>query len=151
MLCRFNGLDEGHLGRYLPHGADYLGVAGMAYQQQMIALPMAMARLHVHFRHQWAGRINVIQILGIGAIDHRLRYSVRTKHHRTRAVGLRNIIDLVDEYDAARPEIINDILVMDDLMPDIHGRAVHHKQAVDNLHGALDSGAKPMRIGNPDG
>ena len=47
----------------------------------------------------------------------------------------------VDEDRAARLEVADDVDVVDDLLADVHGRAVVLERELDRLDGALDPGA----------
>jgi hypothetical protein len=63
---------------------------------------------------------------------------------------LRNLGLLLDEDRAAPLELLDDVLVVDDLLAHVHGRAVQVERTLDRLHGAIDAGAVSARRGEQD-
>ena len=131
-------LDEhGRLGR-LAHRPDDLLVAGMADQDDRVAVGCVPPGLHVHLRHERAGRVDhVVAELGGGRV-HGRRDAVRRVDDRR---ALRRLRLGVDEDRAARLEIADDVDVVDDLLAHVDRRAVVVERQLDRLDGALDPGA----------
>ncbi len=46
-----------------------------------------------------------------------------------------------DEHRAAVAQLLDDVLVVDDLLADVHRRAVELERSLDRLHGTIDAGA----------
>ena len=65
---------------------------------------------------------------------------------RDRALGDR-VVELLDEDRAALAQLRDDVLVVDDLLAHVDGRAVQLERALDGLHGAVDAGAVAARRG----
>ena len=65
-----------------------------------------------------------------------------------RALG--NLGLLLDEDRAARGELLDDVLVVDDLLAHVDRRAVQLERVLDGLHGAVDAGAVAARGGEEE-
>ena len=142
-----HGLDEDcRVGR-LAHGADDLLVALVADEDDRVALVGVASCLHVHLRDERAH-----------GVDHVVAELLRVREDRRRdAVGgvddrrsARHLGLFLDEDRAARLEIANDVDVVDDLLADVHGRAVVLERELDRLDGTLDAGAVAARRGEED-
>ena len=70
--------------------------------------------------------------------------AVRGEHDR---LALRHLGLLVDEHRAALAELLDHVLVVDDLLADVDGRAVQLERALDRLNGAVDARAVAARRG----
>ena len=66
--------------------------------------------------------------------------------HGDRALGDR-VVELLDEHGAAGAQLLDHVLVVDDLLAHVDGRAVQLERALDGLHGAVDAGAVAARRG----
>ena len=55
-------------------------------------------------------------------------------------------IELIDKNSAPIPEVINDKAVVDNLMTHINRTPKHLKCAIDNINGAIDTGAEATWI-----
>ena len=75
---------------------------------------------------------------------HRRRDAVRRVDDR-RALG--HVALVLDEDRASRLEVADDVDVVDDLLADVHRRAVVLERPLDRLDGALDAGAVAARGG----
>ena len=60
------------------------------------------------------------------------------------------VVELVDEDRAALAQLLDDVLVVDDLLAHVDGRAVELERALDGLHGAVDAGAVAARGGEEE-
>ena len=61
------------------------------------------------------------------------------------AVGLRNLLQLLDEDSALRLQALDNVAVVDDLVADVDGRAESLQRLLDNLDGALHARAEAAR------
>ena len=129
--------EHGRLGR-LAHRADDLLVAGVADQDDRVAVRGVAPRLHVHLRHERAGRVDhVVAALGRRGV-HGRRDAVRGVDDRRAGRRLRLGLD---EDRAARLEVADDVDVVDDLLAHVDRRAVVLERELDRLDRALDAGA----------
>ena len=69
--------------------------------------------------------------------------------HRDGALGDR-VVELVHEDRAALAQLRDHVLVVDDLLAHVDGRAVELERALDGLHGAVDAGAVAARGGQQE-
>ena len=135
------------LGR-LAHRALDLLVAGVADEDDRVALGGELDRLAVDLGHERAGRVDRLQAaaLGVGVDGRRHAVGGEDGH---RALGDR-VVELVDEDRAALAQLLDDVLVVDDLLAHVDGRAVELERALDGLHGAVDAGAVAARRGEQE-
>ena len=79
-----HGLDQGRraLGQ-LAHGADDLGMAGMADEDDVAAALVVDLRLAVHLGHQRAGGVDGEEVAGVGRRRHRFGDPVGREDHRS--------------------------------------------------------------------
>ena len=78
---------------------------------------------------------------------HRLGHAVRREHDR-HAVG--HLVQAFHEHRALRLERIDDIAIVDDLVPDIDRRAVFLDRQLDDANGAIDARAETARRGDQE-
>ena len=98
--------------------------------------------LAVDLGHQRAGRIDIGQRAVVRGGGHRLGHAVGRKHHRA-IVG--HFVELVDEHRAEILQPLDDEAVVDDFVADIDRRTEPLERQLDDLDGAVDSGAKAAR------
>src|SRR5690606_22027431 len=89
------------------------------------------------------GRIEDFQSHFAGLGPHGLRHTVRREHHDGARWGF---MQLVDEDGALGLQVLDDVAVMDDFVPDINGRAVELESPLDDVDGPVDSRAKAARL-----
>jgi hypothetical protein len=58
----------------------------------------------------------------------------------------RDLIDLVDEQGAFRPQSLDDVPIVDDFVADVDRRAVLFERPLDNLDSPFDPGTKASRL-----
>ena len=93
-----DGLDQEHRARrHLAHGADHLGMAGMADQQHGAAVLVMPLDLAVDLGDQRAGGVGEDQLAAAGLGRHRLGHAVRREHHQR---VVRHLVELLDEHRA---------------------------------------------------
>ena len=112
-------LDEHDRVGRLAHRPDDLLVALVADQEHGVAVGGVAARLHVHLRHERAGRVDRVQLPRGRVRVHRRRDAVRGEDDR---LALRHLGLLVDEDRAARLEVADDVQVVDDLLAHVDRR-----------------------------
>jgi hypothetical protein len=141
-------LDQQHgAGGKLAHGADHLGMAGMADQHDGapgLVVPLGFA---MDLGDQRAGGVDKDEVAACGLCRHRFRHAVRREHHRT---VVRHLVELLDEDRPLGLEARDDGAVVHDLVADIDRPAVALDGALDDLDGTIDAGAEAARAGEQD-
>jgi len=100
----------------------------------------AHVHLRVHLRHERARGVDRPQPPRRRTLVHHGRNAVSRQNERR---PLRRFLLALDEDRAARLELANDMDVVDDLLADVHRRAVQLQRLLDRLDGPLDTGAVP--------
>jgi hypothetical protein len=134
-------------GRKLTHGADHLGMAGMADQHDgapRLVVPLGFA---MDLGDQRAGSVDEHQVAARGLRRHRFRHAVRREHH---GAVVRHLVELLDEDCSLGREALDDVAVVHDLVADKDRPAVALDGALDDLDGAIDAGAEAARAGEQD-
>ena len=141
-------LDQQHgAGGKLAHGADHLGMAGMADQHDGapgLVMPLGLA---MDLGDQRAGGVDEEQVATSGLGRHRLRHAVGGEHD---GAVVRHLVELVDEDRALGLEAFDDVAIVHDLVADIDRPAVALDGALDDLDGTIDAGAEAARAGEQD-
>ncbi len=136
-------LHQDHRRRDLPHRALDLGVAGMADQDQLAALPDIALALIVHLGDERTGRIEHRQVAVRRLVLDAFRHPMGAEDgHR---VG-RHLRELLDEARPLGLEVFDHVLVVHDLVAHVDGRAVFLQRALDDLDRPNDAGAKTPRL-----
>ncbi len=143
------GFDEGDrtLGQ-LAHGAFHFRVAGVADQHDLAAAAKMDFRLAVHLGDEWAGGVEVKEVPPGRGRRHRLGDAVGGENHRL--PGLRNFVEVLHEDRALRLEAVDDIAIMDDLMPHVDRRAIFGERQLDDLDSPVHPGAEAARAAEED-
>ena len=128
----------------LPHGAFDLGVAGVADQHNLAARREMPLGLDMDLGDQRTGCIQVEQLAAAGFGGDRLRHAMGRKDHRPIR---RALIEFLDEDRPERTQALDDMAVMDDLMPHEDRRAVLFQRAFNDLDGAIHPGTEAARRG----
>ncbi len=115
----------------------------MADQDDLAPLVGVALAFDVHLGDQRAGRVDHRQAALAGAALDRAGDAMRAED---RHAARRDLVDLVDEPRALGAQPLDDVTVVDDLVPDIDRRAVFLDRALDDLDRAFDSGAKPSGL-----
>ena len=136
------GLDEDEVAGRLAHRALDLLVALVADQHDRVALGGELLRLDVHLGHERAGGVDRLQPARLGVRVHRRRDAVRGEDH---GLALGHLGLLLDEDRAALAQLLDDVLVVDDLLAHVDGRAVQLERALDRLDGTVDARAVAAR------
>ena len=143
------GLDQGHRAvGDLAEGADHLGMAGMADEQDVAARPRSAARPGGgpwrpagRWRRRSRGRGRARRPgtdLGTPCAE---KTTGRSSGH---------LVELVDEHRAQVAQPVDDEAVVDDLVADIDRRAEPLERQLDDLDGAVDAGAEAARRRDQD-
>ena len=138
-------LDQNDVVGRFTGGALDLFVAGVPDQQDLQALAREPAGLVVHFGDQRAGGVDGLQAPFGGLGVHRRRHAVGREHH---GGTFGNFGELLYEDGAARLEILDDVPVVDDLLPHVHGWSVQVERPLDRDHGPVDARAVSARRGH---
>ena len=67
-----------------------------------------------------------------------------------RLLGVRDLVELLDEDRALRLEVLDDVAVVDDLVADIDRRPEPLERQLHDLDGAIDAGAEAARRAEQD-
>ncbi len=119
----------------------------MADKDDVASCLMCSLGLAVHFRHQRAGRVDIVEPACFGLGGHCLGHAVRAEHDRD-AVG-----DLVERFDENRSlglQRFNDVAVVHDFVTDIDRRPIAQQRQLDDADRAVDAGAKAARRRDQD-
>ena len=146
-LDLLGGFDQDDaVGRLAGRPFDLL-VALVADHHDRVALGGEAAGRDVDLGHQRAGGVDRAQVAGGGVLVHGRGDAVggEDDHLALRHLGL-----LLDEDRAALGQLLDHVLVVDDLLAHVDGRAVELERALDRLHGAVDAGAVAARGGEQD-
>ena len=139
-----DGLDEDHRVGRLAHRAFDLFVAGVADQDDLVAVGRELLGLDVDLGDQRAGGVDRLELaLGGLGVDRR-RHAVRAEDD---GLALGHLGGAVDEDRSARAQRLDDVLVVDDLLAHVDGRSVDVERVLDRLDGAVDAGAVAARSG----
>ena len=137
-------LDEHDRAGRLAHRPDDLLVAGVADQDDGVAVGGVTARLDVHLRDERAGRVDRLQVALRRVREHGRSDPVRREDH---GLALGNLVFVLDEHRAPLLELAHDVQVVDDLLADVDRRPVELECPLDRLDGPLDAGAVAARRG----
>jgi len=144
---RLDLADRTHQGRrarrQLPHRADHFGVAGVADENHVTPAPEMDLRLAVDLGHQRAGGVDGEEAARARLLVDGLGDAVGRENHH--AGALRRLSELLDEDDALGLQRVDDVLVVDDLVPDVDRRPVDLQRPLDDVDRARHPSAKAAR------
>ena len=135
-------LDDEDLLRTLALRPDHLHVVGMADERDDVARVRIPARLGVHLRDERADGVDDTQAACRAVLTDGRRDAVRREHAD---LARRDVVLGVDEDRAQRLEPAHDVVVVDDLVPDVDRGPVRFEEPLDDLDGAIDAGAERPR------
>src|SRR5207247_8756592 len=95
--------------------------------------------LDVHLGDERTCRVEYAQSTRVGLAAHRLRDPMGAEDHRA---ARRDFGQLLDEHGALALQVLDDVPVVHDLVPDVARRAVAREAARDDADRALGTGAK---------
>ena len=127
---------------YAPHGAFNLRMAGMADQYDIATINGMRPAFPVNLGHQWAGCINHRQFSNSCFILDLFGNAVGAKDGHA---SVRNVADFFDKNGALAAQGFDDALVMNDFVAHINGRSINLQRALNDLYGALNTGAESAR------
>lgn len=128
----------------LPHGAFDLGVTGMTDENQSAPLRHIMLGLGMNLRHERAGCIDDRKLPRFCFKHDRLRHAMCAEHgHRP----VRHLIQFLDESGAFLLQGFDDVLIVDDFVPDKYRLAVLLKGAFDDVDCPNHSCTETARLG----
>ena len=135
-------------GGQLAHGADHLGMAGMADQQHRAARVVMALGLAMHLGDQRAGGVDDRAACGGAASAGTALGTPCAENTTGRSSGTSSSSSTKTAPLAS--QALDDVAVVDDLVADIDRRAVALERALDDLDGAVDAGAEAARAGEQD-
>ena len=98
----------------------------------------------MHLGHERAGGIEDIERPALGLLLHHARHAVGAENHRG---AVRHLVQFIDEYRADGAQAIHDVLVVDDFVAHVDRRAEQHDGPLDDVDGAVHTGAESAGIG----
>src|SRR5919198_232655 len=144
VVDRLRPVDERDVLRGFAARPDDLFVPLVADQQDVVVVLGEAAHLVVHLRHERARGVDGLQVARRRLLVDFGGDAVRGEDH-DRALG--HLVVLLDEYRAALLERLDDVQVVDDLLADVHRRAVVLQRVLDGLHRAVDAGTVAAGFG----
>ncbi len=118
-----------------------VGVADEGDEVSGVGVP---ARLGVHLRHERADGVDDAQAAGLAVLADGRCDAVRRQHAD---LPRRDVVLGVDEDRAEPLQPADDVVVVDDLVPNVDGRPVRLEQPLDDLDRAVDARAERPRGG----
>ncbi len=135
--------------RQLAHGAEHLGVSGVADQEHLAPGLVEPLGLAMDLGDQRTGGVEIEQAAAPRRLRHRFRHPVGGEDHGR--IGVRDFVQFFDEDGALGSERFHHVAVMDDLVTHIDWRAISGERQLDDLDGAVDAGAEAPRRREIDG
>jgi hypothetical protein len=114
----------------------------VAYESDAISRSRQANRLRVHFRHEWARRVDYSQLAAFRSGPDSRRNAVRREYER---LSVRHVAFGLDEDSAFALELGHDVHVVHDLFPDVDRRTEVGERAPYDLNGSVDTCAVPPR------
>ena len=108
-------------------------------------MPLGLA---VHLADQRAGGVEIDHVAALRFGRHRFRHAMGGEHDRC---VRRYLVQLLDEDRAFSLQRFDDEAVMHDLVAHIDRRAKLLQRPLDDLDGAIDTGAEAARAGEQEG
>src|SRR5580765_7251074 len=121
-----------------------VGVADERYEMTAVGVAPSLG---MHLGDERADRIDDAQAAALAALANRRRDTVRREHAD---LSRRNLTLVVDEDGPEQLEPADDMVVVNDLMPDVDWRAMLGEQSLDDLDRTVDSRAKKTGRGQED-
>ena len=116
-------------------------------QHDGVVLAGVADRLEVHLGHQRARGVDHAQPAALGFITHRGRDAVRAENDRR---IVRHFVELVDEDRALRPERLDDVGIVHDLLAHVDRRPADVQRELHDVDRALHARAEPARAREND-
>ncbi len=114
----------------------------MADEHDLAARLVMAFGFHMDLGDKRAGGVEIDETPMLGFPGHGFRYAVSRKDD---GHALGHGVQLLDEAGAHGLQALDNEAVVNDLVAHIDRRAVFLERALDDLHGALDAGAKAAR------
>src|SRR4051794_37621124 len=138
-----NSLNEGdRTVRNLSESADYLGMPGVADEQDVPAFLYQPLSLAMDLGYEWAGGVDIGEPARLRGGGHRLRNAMRRKDYRP-IVG--NFVELVDEHRTEISQPVNHEAVVDDFVAYVDRRTEAFERKLNDLDRPVDAGAEAPR------
>jgi len=140
-------LHDADAARRFADGADDFVVPFVPDQQDRVAFFCKANRFEMHLRHERACRVDGVEIALLGRFANRGGDAVRAVEDD----GVRgNLVNVIDEDDAALFEAFDDVAIVNDLVVDVKRSAEDLQSTFETVDGHIDAGTKPARIGEDD-
>ena len=124
--------------------ALHFRVTGMADKHTLATITAVFDDLHVYLGHQWAGGIKDFQIAPIRFLTHCLGNAVGAEYYNN---IVRHFVEFIHKHHTPLPQVVHHVFVVHHFMAHIDGGAKLIQGALDNIDGAIHSGAEATGIG----
>src|SRR5712691_5280767 len=119
----------------------------MPDQDQLVTLSVVAVDFVMDLDHERARRVDDLQPAPFGHLPDRLGDAVRAKDH---GLAVRHLAQFLNEDRAFQLERVDDMAAVDDLVPDIDGRAVCLERQLHDVDGPIHASAEASGIGEID-
>jgi hypothetical protein len=126
--------------RQLAHGADDFRMAGMTDEQDFTSAFMLDFGFPMHFGDKRTGGVNRKEISLASDFGDRFGHAVGRENHRSICIG--DFIQIFDKDCALPFQIIDNVSIVDDFMPDIDWSTMKFQRLLDGINRANDTCAK---------
>ena len=134
--------------RQLAERPHHFGVSGMANEDHAMTAAMVQLRLAVDLGDKRTGRVNREHPAACRLRRHRFRHAVGREDHGR--VGFRDLVEFLDEDRPLLLETLDNVFVVDDLVPHIDRRPVDRKRLFDRIDCPDHARAKAARRAKQD-
>ncbi len=139
----FDAFDQMHAAVGLTHRAFDFRMTQMPDHHDLAPGGAHFCDFDVHLCHQGTRCIEHAQPALPCFALHTLGYAVGRENHDA---ARRNLIEIIDKHRAFGTKIVNDVLVMNNFMPDVNRCAVHRKRPLDDFDRAINAGTETTRL-----
>ena len=115
----------------------------MANHDHLVTVGTQLADLNMNLGHQRAGCVKDLQLPLLGVLTHLHRDPMGTHDH---AGAQRHLVQIFHKDCALVAQIIHDMVVVNDFMPNVDGRTELFKGTLHNFNGTLHACAKSPRF-----
>src|SRR2546426_11845940 len=117
----------------------------MPDQDQLVTLSVITVDFVMALDDKGARCVDDLQPSPFGLFPDRLGYAVRAEDH---SLAVRHFAQLLNEHRPFQLERVDDVAAVDDLVPDIDGRAVSLERQLYDVDGPVHTGAEAPWIGD---
>ena len=132
-------LDQESAVRCFAHRANDFIVIRVANQHDGVALALEANGLQMHFRHEWTGGVDDVQIALNRFCAHRWRHAMSGEND-PRLTG--HLCQFIHKNRPRRAQLVHNVFVMYDFLADVDWRTIQVQRNFDNINRADHACAK---------